>query len=77
MSEPSARTTVRLAVVHYSSTGTVAGRAKTAAETAEKAGASVRLRKAAEPASRATAGARERHVVKFTRALEAGLPADG
>ncbi|MFI2237878.1 NAD(P)H:quinone oxidoreductase [Streptomyces chrestomyceticus] len=53
MTEPNDRTTVRLAVVYYSSTGTVTGLAKAVADAAEKAGAEVRLRKAAELAPRA------------------------
>ncbi|NLU67116.1 NAD(P)H:quinone oxidoreductase [Streptomyces sp. HNM0574] len=44
---------VKLAVVYYSSTGTIATLAKELAETAEKAGAEVRLRKAAELAPQA------------------------
>ncbi|MFD7662834.1 NAD(P)H:quinone oxidoreductase [Streptomyces sp. NPDC059788] len=44
---------VRLAVVYYSSTGTVTALAKAVANAAEKAGADVRLRKAAELAPQA------------------------
>ncbi|MFF9402400.1 NAD(P)H:quinone oxidoreductase [Streptomyces sp. NPDC014744] len=46
-------TPVNVAVIYYSSTGTVAAMAKAVAEYAEKAGAQVRLRKAAELAPQA------------------------
>jgi len=46
-------TPVNVAVIYYSSTGTVATMAKAVAEYAEKAGAEVRLRKAAELAPQA------------------------
>lgn len=46
-------TPVKVAVIYYSSTGTVATIAKEIAEAAEKAGAEVRLRKAAELAPQA------------------------
>ncbi|MEV8456553.1 NAD(P)H:quinone oxidoreductase [Streptomyces sp. NPDC052095] len=46
-------TPVNVAVIYYSSTGTVATIAKAVAEYAEKAGAEVRLRKAAELAPQA------------------------
>ncbi|WP_067833239.1 NAD(P)H:quinone oxidoreductase [Actinomadura kijaniata] len=45
-------TSVNIAVIHYSSTGTITGIAREMAETAEKAGARVRLRKVAELAPR-------------------------
>ena len=43
--------TVNVAIIYYSSTGTVHALARAAAEGAEKAGAEVRLRKVAELAS--------------------------
>ncbi|MDA2804698.1 NAD(P)H:quinone oxidoreductase [Nocardiopsis suaedae] len=50
---------VKLSVIYYSSTGTISALAKEIAEAAEKAGAEVRLRKAAELAPQAAIDSNE------------------
>ncbi|MFE1443329.1 NAD(P)H:quinone oxidoreductase [Streptomyces sp. NPDC058739] len=65
---------VNLAIIYYSSTGTVHSLAEAAAEGAEKAGAEVRLRKAAETAPAEAIGARPewaRHLEETARVAEA------
>ncbi|MFI8963848.1 NAD(P)H:quinone oxidoreductase [Streptomyces sp. NPDC053493] len=73
--EAGAAATVKVAVVYYSSTGTVHALARAAVEGAEKAGADVRLRKVAETAPPEAVGARPewaRHLEETADVAEAG-----
>lgn len=69
---------VKVAVIYYSSTGTVAGIARELADTAERAGADVRLRRATELAPQAAIDANPAWAenVRATADIEEAVPDD-